>query len=119
MSTPADDRQSSPESQALLAELLKSIDEQRAVALVTVVKATGDYAAALGRHALVWLDQEPLGSLDLGALEARALVDAGQALNQRRPQTVAIDLTEDVSMQTLGVCGGTMEVYVERWPQAG
>jgi xanthine dehydrogenase accessory factor len=91
MSTPADDRPSSPESQALLAELLESIDEQRAVALVTVVKATGDYAAALGRHALVWLGQESLGSLGLGALEARALADAGQALNQRRPQLLSYE----------------------------
>ncbi len=91
MSTPANDLQSSPESQALLAELLKSIDEQRAVALVTVVKATGAHAAALGRHALVWLDREPLGSLDLGALEARALADAGQALNQRRPQVLSYE----------------------------
>jgi xanthine dehydrogenase accessory factor len=91
MSTPADDRQSSPESQALLAELLKSIDEQRAVALVTVVKATGDYAAGLGRHALIWLDQEPLGSLGLGALEARALADASQALDQRRPQLLSYE----------------------------
>jgi xanthine dehydrogenase accessory factor len=91
MSTPADDRQSSPPSQALLAELLKSIDEQRAVALVTVVKASGPYAAALGRHALVWLDGEPLGSLGLGGLEARALADAGQALNQRRPQLLSYE----------------------------
>jgi xanthine dehydrogenase accessory factor len=91
MSTPADNRPSSPKSQALLAELLESIDEQRAVALVTVVKATGDYAAALGRHALVWLGQESLGSLGLGALEARALADAGQALNQRRPQLLSYE----------------------------
>jgi xanthine dehydrogenase accessory factor len=91
MSTPADDRPSSPESQALLAKLLGSIDEQRAVALVTVVKATGDYATALGRHALVWLDQGPLGSLGLGALEARALADASRALNQRRPQLLSYE----------------------------
>jgi xanthine dehydrogenase accessory factor len=91
MSTPADDRQSPPKSQALLAELLKSIDEQRAVALVTVVKAAGAYAAALGRHALVWLDGEPLGSLGLGELEARALADAGLALNQRRPQLLSYE----------------------------
>jgi xanthine dehydrogenase accessory factor len=91
MSTSADDRQSSSKSQALLAELLKSIDEQRAVALVTVVKATGAYAAALGCHALVWLDREPLGSLGLGGLEARALADAGLALNQRRPQLLSYE----------------------------
>ena len=91
MNTPVDGRQSSPLPQDLLAELLKSIDERRAVALVTVVKATGDYAAALGRHALVWLDREPLGSLGLGALEARALADASQSLDQRRPQLVSYE----------------------------
>ncbi len=91
MNTPVDDHPSSPMPQDVLAELLKSIDERRAVALVTVVKAAGDYAAALGRHALVWLDREPLGSLGLGALEARAVADAGQALNQRRPQLLSYE----------------------------
>jgi hypothetical protein len=40
------------------------------------------------------------------------VIDAG------KPQTVEVDLTEDVSMQSLGVCGGIMDVYVERWPAA-
>jgi xanthine dehydrogenase accessory factor len=76
----------SEETQQVLVELLKSIDEHRAVAMVTVVEAGGEYAAALGRRALVWLDRDPLGSLNLGTLEARALTDATQALAQRRPQ---------------------------------
>lgn len=77
------------ETYTLLAELLKSIDQHRSVALVTVVKAGGDYTAALGRRALVWLDRDPLGSLNLGALEARVLADATQALTQRRPQMLS------------------------------
>jgi xanthine dehydrogenase accessory factor len=31
-----------------------------------------------------------------------------------RPTIVRVDLTEDVSMRALGVCGGIMEVFVER-----
>jgi len=83
-------------SDELLTEILRCIDQRRSVALVTVVKASGDYAAALGRRALVWLDRDPLGSLELGALEARALADAVQALTQRRPQllTYADDQVE-------------------------
>jgi xanthine dehydrogenase accessory factor len=100
MTTPVDDSRFSLESQDLLDELLKSIDEQRAVALVTVVKAAGDYAAALGSHALVWLDREPLGGLNLGTLEAHALADASQALNQRRPQLLSYE-------------GGQVELFVE------
>lgn len=86
MTTPADDDQSPERTDSLLAELLESIGDHRSVAMVTVVKATGDYTAALGRHALVWLDRDPLGSLNLGALEARVLADATKALTQRRPQ---------------------------------
>lgn len=86
MTTLANQGHPSEETQQVLIELLKSIDEHRAVAIVTVVKASGEYAAALGRRALVWLDRDPLGSLNLGTLEARALADATQALTQRRPQ---------------------------------
>lgn len=86
MTTPAGDDQSPERTDSLLAELLESIGDHRSVAMVTVVKATGDYTAALGRHALVWLDRDPLGSLNLGALEARVLADATKALTQRRPQ---------------------------------
>ena len=89
MTTPAKDDQPPEVTSTLLAELLQSIDEGRPVAMVTVVKAGGDYAAALGRRALVWLDREPSGSLNLDDLEAQVLADATQALTQRRPQMLA------------------------------
>jgi xanthine dehydrogenase accessory factor len=89
MTTPARDDQSPEVTSTLLAELLQSIDEGRPVAMVTVVKAGGNYAAALGRRALVWLDREPSGSLNLDDLEAQVLADATQALIQRRPQMLA------------------------------
>jgi xanthine dehydrogenase accessory factor len=86
LTTPANDSHSPQGDYPLLAELLKSIDERQAVALVAVVKATGDYAPALGHHALVWLDREPLGSLNLGNLEPPAFTEASQVLAQGRPQ---------------------------------
>ena len=89
MTTPARDDQPPEVTSTLLAELLQSIDEGRPVAMVTVVKAGGNYAAALGRRALVWLDREPSGSLNLDDLEAQVLADATQALIQRRPQMLA------------------------------
>ncbi len=96
MTSLANHVQSSEETYRLLTEMLKSIDERRSVAMVTVVKAAGNYAPALGRRALVWLDRNPLGSLNLGALEAGALADATQALSQRRPKmlTYAEDQVE-------------------------
>jgi xanthine dehydrogenase accessory factor len=85
ITTPAHDL-SLEEPSSLLAELLRSIDQGHSVAVVTVVKATGTYATALGRRALVWLDRDPLGELCLGELEAQALADATRALTQRRPK---------------------------------
>jgi len=88
ITTPVNENQLHVETSCLLGELLKSIDERRSVAMVTVVKADGDYVAALGRRALVWLDRDPLGGLKLGELEAGVLADATQALTQRRPQVL-------------------------------
>ena len=85
MTTSSNNDRVPKETSGLIDDLLKSIDENRSVAMVTVVKAGGDYAAALGRRALVWLDQDPLGRLNLGDLEARALADATETLTQRRP----------------------------------
>jgi xanthine dehydrogenase accessory factor len=74
----------------LLDELLASIETGQAVALVTIVTATGKFANTLGKRALVWLDKPALADLrDLGQLEARILEDARQYLSQRQPQLLA------------------------------
>jgi xanthine dehydrogenase accessory factor len=31
------------------------------------------------------------------------------------PRNVFVDLTEEINMQSLGVCGGVMNVFVEAW----
>lgn len=66
---------------ALLEALIASVEAKRAVALVTVTAAPDPQA--VGRHALVWLDQEPLGELGLGDLEAQVLADARAVLSGR------------------------------------
>jgi xanthine dehydrogenase accessory factor len=72
--------------QKLLEELIASLETHRSVALVTVVKAEGVYREARGRRALIWLDQEPVGNLGLGELEAQALAESRQCLADRKPQ---------------------------------
>lgn len=72
----------------LLSSLIASLEARRSVALVTVTAAAN--AALLGRHALVWLDAEPLSELGLPAeLEALALADAQQALAGRVHKTLS------------------------------
>lgn len=65
---------------SILDALNESVAQKRPVALATVVAATGPWAGHVGRKAVVWLDQDPLGSLGLGDLEERVLADARAAL---------------------------------------
>lgn len=68
--------------QNVLTTLTEAIDRRESVALVTVTGANGSFAAALGRHAVVWPEPErvPVGDLGLGPLTERVLADARQAL---------------------------------------
>lgn len=86
----------------LLDELLTSIEANESVALVTVVKATGDYAAFLGQRALLWLDKAPLGDLSLEMISDHTLEDVHRCLNQRRPQ-----------MLTYAAADGELQLFVE------
>jgi xanthine dehydrogenase accessory factor len=71
----------------ILSALLSSVEARRPVALATVTAAPDP--AAVGRHAVVWLDAEPLGALGLGELEARALADAQDVLRGRVHKTLS------------------------------
>lgn len=86
----------------ILTALTESITLKRPVALATVVAATGTWAARVGRKAVIWLDQEPLGSLGLGDLEARALADARDVLAQKQHKLLCYDIE-----------GERLEVFVE------
>lgn len=74
-------------SNPLLERLLASIEAGQAVALLTVVKASGKFKHALGKRALVWPAEAAFGeNWDLGPLETRILQDARACLSRRQPQ---------------------------------
>jgi xanthine dehydrogenase accessory factor len=57
-----------------------------------------------------------VGTVGGGCGEADVIRAGLDVIETSNPQMVQVDLTEDISMQSLGVCGGIMDVYVERWP---
>jgi xanthine dehydrogenase accessory factor len=69
----------------LLDRLVQALEEREPVALVTVTAAEGEWAALLGRQALVWADERPLLG-DLGLLTEPGAAIARQALARREHQ---------------------------------
>jgi xanthine dehydrogenase accessory factor len=86
----------------MLDKLINSIETSQPVALVTVVKATGSFADALGNRALVWPDRGPYGDLAVGAVKSQVIADVRQCLLTRMPQLLAYQ-----------PAGGAIEVFVE------
>lgn len=72
----------------ILHALTDSIDRREAVALVTVIEATGVFAGALGQDAVLWPEEQRpfVGCLDLGDLALRALADARQVIREKSPR---------------------------------
>lgn len=85
------------ESRRVLQKLLDALNQQRPVALVTVVRAEGSLSGALGRRAVIWkLDQHTRvqGYLGLVAQEPAAINAAWEVLETRRSRLVDVE-TED------------------------
>lgn len=80
----------------LLDELLEAIEAGQSVALVTIVRATGSYAKALGKKALVSMDASPSGDLALGELGSRIVVDARQCLAARKLQLLTYEQADGI-----------------------
>lgn len=90
----------------------------RQVALATVVRASGSVPRREGTRMLIFPDGTIEGTVGGGDLEHR-VVEAGlEILQSGRPQLLEYAF-RDVEQGDVGVCGGEMEVYVERVePQA-
>ena len=88
----------------LLQQLLASIDRGEAVALLSVTAGDGGFAAAVGRHALIWADESrpQLGDLAIGELMAE--------VEQATHDALALRQHRHLSYQTEK---GTLKVFVE------
>jgi xanthine dehydrogenase accessory factor len=90
------------------------------VAVATIVDVRGSVPREVGAKMIIHPLGRHVGTVGGGCGEADVIRAALDVIQTGRPATVRVDLTEDVSMQALGVCGGIMDVFVERvTPQPG
>lgn len=98
--------------------LQKMIDTGETVAVATIVDAKGSVPREVGAKMIIHPLGQHVGTIGGGCGEADVIRTALDVIQDGLPRTVHVDLTEDISMNSLGVCGGVMDVFVERWRQA-
>jgi xanthine dehydrogenase accessory factor len=81
-------------------------------ALCTVVKSEGSTPRHVGSKMLVYPDGSFIGTVGGGDLEHRVLDEAWMAISDGQTRTLKYSMV-DPSRGDPGVCGGTVEVFVE------
>jgi xanthine dehydrogenase accessory factor len=106
------------ENDSILQELLTTRQSREAVALVTVIRTQGSVPRHAGSKMLVYDDGRISGTIGGGEMEARVIAEAGASLRDGQTRIVPYSLVNPQRGDP-GVCGGSVEVYVEpHLPQA-
>ncbi len=94
-------------------EALAEIQRQGVdAALATVIRTQGSVPRHAGSKMIVYPDGRIAGTVGGGLLEARAIEAALQSLKTGQPEVIEYHMS-DMSQGDVGICGGTVEVFVE------
>ena len=89
------------------------------VAVATITEVRGSVPREVGAKMIIHPLGQHYGTIGGGCGEADVIRAALDVIQTGEPAIVHVDLTEDPSMQSLGVCGGVFNVFVERWAAVG
>jgi xanthine dehydrogenase accessory factor len=103
---------------AFFHELAEAIERGETVALATIVKRRGSVPREVGAKMIVHRGGAITGTVGGGCGEAEIWRSALATIESGRPQSVYVDLTEEIALTSEGVCGGTYEVFVQPWSRA-
>ena len=86
----------------------------RACALATIVSTKGSTPRKVGARMVVDPAVGLVGTVGGGCGEAEVIESAQRVLESGAAERVRVDLTEDFTTWSPAVCGGVMDVFVER-----
>ena len=85
------------------------------MAVATVVRRKGSVPREVGAKMLVQRGGKISGTVGGGCGEAEVWRAALNVIDTHRPAMVQVDLTEEIAMESQGVCGGIFDVFVQPW----
>lgn len=96
----------------ILKEAVKLEDKGVGYAICTIVHSSGSVPRHIGSKMVVLEDGSIMGSVGGGETENRVIQEAGEALQDGKPRKLVYNLV-DPARGDPGICGGTVEVFVE------
>jgi xanthine dehydrogenase accessory factor len=96
-------------------QLHKFVEQGLTVAVATITDVKGSVPREVGAKMIIHPLGQHVGTVGGGCGEADVIRAGLDVIQDHTPRNVHVDLTEEISMQSLGVCGGVMNVYVEPW----
>lgn len=96
-------------------QLQSLLDEGLTVAVATIVNVKGSTPREVGAKMIIHPYGRHIGTVGGGCGEADVIRVGLDVLTDGQPRMVRIDLTEPLAMQSTGVCGGILDVFIERW----
>ena len=102
----------------LFQEIISDLESGETVAMATIVKRKGSVPREVGAKMLVHRGGKISGTVGGGCGEAEVWRNALNVIDTKRPNIVQVDLTEEIAMESQGVCGGIFDVFVQPWHNA-
>lgn len=96
-------------------ELTQHLEAGETVAVATIVRRKGSVPREVGAKMLVRRGGIISGTVGGGCGEADVWRAALNVIDTHRPTIVQVDLTEEIAMESQGVCGGIFDVFVQPW----
>ena len=97
---------------AIIAELQRAIVQRTPVVMATVVDSERSVPRRPGSKMLVYPDGRIVGSIGGGEMESRVIARALELFDSGQPTRISYELIDPTSGDP-GLCGGTVELYLE------
>jgi xanthine dehydrogenase accessory factor len=96
-------------------EMARRLDLGARAAMATVVSAKGSTPQQAGAKMVIFDDGSFIGTVGGGCVEADIWADAREVLRTGKTGLYHFDLADDYEDAEGMVCGGQMDVLIERW----
>lgn len=97
----------------ILETMNRWLEEERAVALATVVETWGSAPRRVGSKMGITGQMNMIGSVSGGCVEGAVVEEALAGLGEGRPRLLKFGVADDMAWEVGLTCGGSIEVFVE------